>query len=408
MYDSLLKIYHSDINNYNKIYDSRYNSDSAVHLNFTIGQSQAFFVETPELLKKVISIQKLDKDIQYFVDVLPSLSITQFTKRCLIDEIVLSNNIEGVHSTRKEIDSILTDLEKSNTRKRFKGLVSKYIMLMTNETISIEDAKDIRDIYNEVALPEVVEDDPKNYPDGAFFRKNSVCVISPTGKEIHTGVSPEKKIIEAMDKAIDILNDESIVDLFRISIFHYLFGYIHPFYDGNGRTSRFISSYLLSKHLESIIGYRISYTIQQNIKDYYEAFKTCNDTRNKGELTPFLYMFINIIHTSMNQLAQALSSRVGAMTHYLKAIPLLPEGNHIKLCKVYDYLVQATLFAEYGISTKELIENTEESRNTVNKRLKVIKDNGLLIEKKSGNEKFFSLDLEKIDKIIADSDNDMQ
>lgn len=84
-----------------------------------------------------------------------------------------------------------------------------------------------------------------------------------------------------MNKALAILNDKSIECVFRISIFHYLFGYIHPFYDGNGRTSRFISSYLLSKEFESIIGYRMSYSIKENINDYYKAFKVCNDPKNK-------------------------------------------------------------------------------------------------------------------------------
>lgn len=401
MYDSLLKIFYSDTENYNRIYESRYNSDVAVRLDFTIHQNKAFFIETPELLKIIISIQKLDKDIQAFVGYLPNLSITQFTKRCLIDEIVLSNNIEGVHSTRKEIDSVLTDLEKSDTKKRFKGLVNKYIMLMSNDTIAIESAKDIRNIYDEIALPEVIEDDPSNFPDGEIFRKNSVSVLSPTGKEIHKGLLPENKIIEAMNNAIDILNDNRIVDLLRVALFHYLFGYIHPFYDGNGRTSRFISSYLLSKQLEPLIGYRISYTIQENIKEYYDAFKTCNDPRNKGDLTPFLYMFTNIVYKSMYQLAQALSNRVSAMNHYLKAIPLLPEGTNQKLSNVYDYLVQATLFAEHGISTKELIEHTGESRNTIKKRLLTIESYGLLTEKKNGNEKFFTLNLNVVDEIIA-------
>lgn len=401
MYDSLLKIFYSDTENYNRIYESRYNSDVAVRLDFTIHQNKAFFIETPELLKIIISIQKLDKDIQAFVGYLPNLSITQFTKRCLIDEIVLSNNIEGVHSTRKEIDSVLTDLEKSDTKKRFKGLVNKYIMLMSNDTIAIESAKDIRNIYDEIALPEVIEDDPSNFPDGEIFRKNSVSVLSPTGKEIHKGLLPENKIIEAMNNAIDILNDNRIVDLLRVALFHYLFGYIHPFYDGNGRTSRFISSYLLSKQLEPLIGYRISYTIQENIKEYYDAFKTCNDPRNKGDLTPFLYMFTNIVYKSMYQLAQALSNRVSAMNLYLKAIPLLPEGTNQKLSNVYDYLVQATLFAEHGISTKELIENTGESRNTIKKRLLTIESYGLLNEKKNGNEKFFTLNLNVVDEIIA-------
>lgn len=403
MYDSLLKIYHSDISNYNKLYESRFNSDFAIHLNFNIRNNQAFFIETPELMKKIISINKIDKNIWTLVDYLPRASITQFTKRCLIDEIVLSNKIEGVHSTRKEIDSLLADLEKHNTKKRFKGLVSKYKKLMENETIPIDEAMDIRDIYNELVLDEVVENDSKNRPDGILFRKESVSVVSPTGKEIHTGVCPENKIIEAMNNAIDVLKNEDIIDLFRISIFHYLFGYIHPFYDGNGRTSRFISSYLLSRCLEPLIGYRISYTIQENIKEYYEAFKICNDSRNKGDLTPFIYMFVDIIHTSMVQLEKALSSRKFALDRYLSAFTILTE-NDKKVWKLYNYLVQVTLFAEYGFSTKELMDITNESRNTVAKRLNVLQNCGILIEKKIGNEKFFTLDLEVVDKIILDNE----
>ena len=66
-----------------------------------------------------------------------------------------------------------------------------------------------------------------------------------SGKVIHSGIYPEEKLNEAMTAALDFLNDDNIDILIRISAFHYLFGYIHPFYDGNGRTSRFISSHLL-------------------------------------------------------------------------------------------------------------------------------------------------------------------
>ena len=86
-----------------------------------------------------------------------------------------------------------------------------------------------------------------------------------------------------MDDAINILNDDDIDPLFRISIFHYLFGYIHPFYNGNGRLNRFISSYYLANTLESIMGYRLSYTIKENINKYYKSFKVVNEEINKGD-----------------------------------------------------------------------------------------------------------------------------
>lgn len=399
MYESLLKLFYIDKDLYNKEYNSRINSINTVFIDFYINNNQAFFVEDSKLLKKVINIEKIDKSIHNLVRLLPNLSTKQFKKRCLIDEIVLSNKIEGVHSTRREIDNVLNNID-SNSNKRFKGLVNKYVLLYDMENIKIDTPEDIREIYNELVLPEIIEDDPNNAPEGKLFRTESVSVLSPTGKSIHTGLYPEKAIIEAMQKAISLLYNDEIIDLFKIAIFHYLFGYIHPFYDGNGRTSRFISSYLLSKCLEPIIGFRISYTIQENIKLYYDAFKTCNDPRNKGDLTPFIFMFTEIIEQSMQQLHEALSIRAKLFEHYSDAIKLLPNSNNKKYWLVYYLLVQAALFSENGITIKELIENTDESRSTVLNRIKEISKYDLLIEKKPTKEKHFSLDLNKVDKII--------
>ena len=403
MYESLLKLFYKDKELYEQEFNSRINSTTAVFIDFYVNNNQAFFIEDSELLKKVINIEKIDKSIHNLVQLLPKLSTNQFKKRCLIDEIVLSNKIEGVHSTRREIDNVLNDID-SNSSKRFKGLVNKYVLLYNMENIEINTPKDIREIYNELALPEIIEDDTNNAPDGKMFRAESVSVMSPTGKSIHTGLYPEKAIIEAMQKAISLLDKDEILDLFKIAIFHYLFGYIHPFYDGNGRTSRFISSYLLSKCLEPIISFRISYTIQENIKQYYEAFKICNDPRNKGDLTPFLFMFIEIIEQSMQQLHEALSIRAKYFEHYSDAIELLPNSDNKKYCRIYYLLVQASLFSENGITIKELIENTDESRSTVLNRLKEISKHDLLVEKKPTKEKHFSLDLNKVDNIILSTE----
>lgn len=403
MYDSLFKIYYKDKEHYEDIYTQRFNSEIAVHFNFTINGNQVFFLETPDLLKKVIDIERIDKDVRTMAQQLPNLSIEQFTRRCLIDEIVLSNNIEGVHSTRKEIDDVLRDLKTQDRQMRFKGLVNKYNLLISNEELKIDSSKDIRNIYDELVLPEVIETDPDNKPDGKIFRADSVSVTSPTGKEIHKGVYPEDKIIKYMDKAIDILHDNSVLDIFRISAFHYFFGYIHPFYDGNGRTSRFISSYLLSKYLEPIIGYRISYTIQEYINQYYEAFKICNSTQNKGDITPFMYMFADVVRTSMLQLQEALSKRLNALDYYSKAVYYLPKGTNNKFSDIYFLLVQASLFSENGISIKELVENTSNSKTTISNRLNFIKENNLLEHKIVSREKYYWLNLDIVDKIIKDN-----
>ena len=98
-YKTLEKIYYSSPNDYEKIYLERYNGDYTHRLHFDIGGNKAFFIVTPDIQKKMLSIQRMDKTVSRLCAQLPGKAIEQFTKRCLIDELVLTNSIEQ-HSAR--------------------------------------------------------------------------------------------------------------------------------------------------------------------------------------------------------------------------------------------------------------------------------------------------------------------
>lgn len=394
-YISLDKLFYSDPEHYQELYHERYHSPYAQHIDFMIGESPAFFVVTPEIQSQMLAIHKIDKKIMMMICTkkLPGVALDQFSKRCLIDEIILTNQIEGVHSTRREIDGVLADLGKRDKRARFKGLVQKYLMLQRGEDIPLKTCNDVRQVYNDLVLHEVAQDNPQNVPDGTIFRKESVSVYSSTQREIHRGLYPEDKIIDAMERALAYLNDESVELLYRISVFHYLLGYIHPFYDGNGRLNRFISSYFLTKELVPILSFRLSYTVEENIKKYYEAFKLCNHRNNSGDLTPFVQMFLGIIQESIEQLFDALEKRRKQLEYYDKKISCLPQTENQITYAIYFYLIQAELFSEHGISTRELLDNLELSRATLKKRLDQIGQAGLLKTVKYKNENCYGIDL---------------
>lgn len=401
-YIPLSKLFYSDSKNYKKIYTERYNSEYAIHFDFPIHGHNAFFILEPSLFSKSINIYKIDKKIKTLCDILPGKAIDHFAQRCLIDEIILTNNIEGVYSSRKEIHNILAELETKNRKKRFMGLVQKYSKFQNQEEIPINSCENIRKLYNDLVYSEIEEDDPDNLPDGKIFRKDSASVLSATQKEIHRGINPESEIINCMDKALKILYDDSIECIFRISIFHYLFGYIHPFYDGNGRTSRFISSYLLSKEFEPIIGYRLAYSIKENIKDYYEAFKICNDPHNLGDLTPFVLMFTDIINTSMHKLSEAMEERLTQLKYYISLIPIFPYGVNNKFCDLYSFLIQASIFSEEGINKKDLEVLLSVCSNTISNRIKTLDKEHLVITKKIDGKNYYCLNLQKADQIAED------
>lgn len=103
-----------------------------------------------------------------------------------------------------------------------------------------------------------------------------------------------------------ILADEAIPALVWVSVFHFLFAYVHHFYNGNGRTNRFISSYVLSRSFSPIVGYRLSYSVKERIEKYYKGFSICEHPLNKGDITPFVISFSGLVVDAMESMLDSL------------------------------------------------------------------------------------------------------
>ncbi len=405
MYETLRKIYYQSNTQYEHTYQARISSEAAVRIDFQIGGYPAFYLTTKEITFKLAEILSIDKTIMRLCKELPGAALLQYQKKCMIDEIVLTNEIEGVHSTRQEIDSLLERLHKQDRRYRFQGIVKKYAMLIAKESIPMKTSQDIRRLYDELFLDEIEQDEPKNTPNGKFFRKDSVSVYSPTGKELHRGVYPESQIMECVEKALRYLEVPGENILLKTAAFHYMFAYIHPFYDGNGRMSRFISSYLMAGYLEPVTSLCLSYSIKTRVHDYYNAFEECNHPLNRGDITPFIEMFLNIMLENAMQLAGVLDEKGKQLRFFeqkcSEKLCCEPQGTKA-LCSL---LIQAALFSEKGISFFELMNLLHISGSTLRKRLKHVNKYGILVTNKYGRNNFYMLDT---DGLIAAQPSVMQ
>lgn len=391
-YNLLTKVYYSDRDNYEAVYHERF--EKGIKLDLSINGFQAFYSDEINIYKSLLEIERVNSDIVNLARRLPGAALAQYEKRCLIDEIILTNDIEGVYSTRREIGAILNELEEKNRKNRFYGLVNKYVMLNKGIDIPMNSSKDIRDLYDELFLDEIEAEDPDDVPDGIFFRKGPVNVMNSRQKIIHEGLLPESAIIDAMDKSLRILNNNDIEIIVRTALFHYLFGYIHPFYEGNGRTSRFISSYMLGKAIHPLTSYKLSYVIKDNINQYYKAFKNCNDKHNRGDLTPFVLFFLDTIVQVCQQLREDLNERFERLNDLAHQLNKYTDDDEMH--KLYYVLLQAALFSEEGIPTAGLLELSEVSRPTLLKRLNEIRDKGLLSISTNGKIKYYKLDIDAI------------
>ena len=390
-YLDLRKAFHDPAQDADQLYDRRFNDERTWHLKTSIAGSPAFVYMAPEIYEALLEAAQIDKDILRLEAALPQRALDSYRDSCLIDEIVLTNEIEGVHSTRREIGEVLERLKQNDRRGRFFGIVQKYALLQTRPDIALRTCADVRDVYDDLVLAEVRISDPHNVPDGTYFRTKMMHVINEAGIPIHDGIEPEARIIEEMDQALDVLNDESREPLLRIALFDFLFGYIHPFYDGNGRTNRFISSYLISRQYEPIVGLGISYAVKQEIEKYYKAFSRCEHPLNRGDITPFVIAFSEICVNAMCNLRDALTEKKSQMDMYLhRSAVLVPEP----LRTLVESLITATLFTFDGVTAKELCEAERLSRQTLYKRLSELRKLGLLQEEKIGRKVFYKLNEE--------------
>ena len=402
-YKSLYKLYvMNDISTFNDIYIKKFNSSATIKFDLLIKENQSFFTHDSEIMSIASKINSLNYRLNEIFESLPVIAKDQYMRKSLIDEIHYTNQIEGVIFTRKDINDLITEIEKkTTTRNRLGGIVNKYLML-TNEKINFLDSKDIRKLYDEMLYNEIKSEDEKNLPDGEIFRKDLVRVYKSGEKIVHNGLMPESKIIDYMNKALNILNSDSIDVLIRISIFHYFLGYIHPFYDGNGRINRFISSYILSKYFNKVVGFRLSMTIKENLSQYLDAFDHTNDVRNKGDVSTFVYEFLDIIYKSFQKTELYALEKMQQFNKYKKKIDnvsKLYESNKNKkdITNLLFILIQCSIFGDFGLNKTKLIKILEKGSTKISEYLAVLKQLNLCLDIQSGKNHYFKCNLEELD-----------
>lgn len=393
-YELLSKIFYKKPTEYESIYEARFNSEASIKLPIKIHENVGFIFNTNEITKLLVKIYKTINKINLLRTHLPNIAINSYIITSLKDEITLTNEIEGVRSTRKEIEDAIDSI-KNDKSARFKGLVDKYFKFISNEIIPLNNCEDIRTIYDALVLPEI---EKENLPDGILFRKEPVQVVSATQKEKHRGIMPESKIIESLDLCLDFLKNDDIDSLIKISAFHYLFGYIHPFYDGNGRTSRFISSYLIKNELDVLLALKLSYTVKNNINKYYKAFDVCNDRKNKGDITFFVVTFLELLSQASDDLYTKIADLNDQLNYYNNIINTLVNEKVLndKQAKCIFILCQNRLFDDTYMNMNTLTELLEKSDTTTRKILKSLESKNLLVKSRNKNQYLYSANLDSL------------
>jgi len=107
-------------------------------------------------------------------------------------------------------------------------------------------------------------------------------------------VPPEALLVgELMDELIHWYNTDGqkLHPIVRVSVFHHRFVWIHPFFDGNGRTARLIFNLLLMS-----AGFPPAIILKVDRKKYYASL----NASNKGDYTKFFLLVAQAAERSLS------------------------------------------------------------------------------------------------------------
>ena len=311
-YKELSKLYHMDASasrDSNLAAEERSRRDAAS--TFSIGYASRhgeMFIAVPRELSLLNeTVLRAERKVSRLMSNLPGIASSAVLRGMVLDEVVCTNAIEDIHSTRRQVKDALESKRaggKSVEFRKFRELATLYFSILDGLAEVPKTPADVREIYDKIMDGEL---DSSKAPDGALFRAEGVDITEGSVRVLHSGLEPESRIVEAMEAMIALARSEEIPATYAAIASHYLFEYAHPFYDGNGRTGRYLLSLFLSEPLSKPTVLSLSRTIAENRSDYYAAFRTVDDPLNKGELTFFVYTLLELVRKAQASVIDRLT-----------------------------------------------------------------------------------------------------
>lgn len=385
-YENLEKLYYK-YKNIDEEYEKRIKNNSTIVTDLMIYSEYKkkyiplFFCFLPKHFKLQENIYKKSKEIEMAFQKLTSLMSSYTINKLFVNEILFTNKVEGIYSSKKAIYSELQN-KKNNKEEKLVGIVRKYENILKSNEEKLENLTDFRKIYDNLFVDFL---DMDNYKlDGEIFRKDAVNIKNNTMEIIHHGIFGEDNIKQEMEKIIKFLNNDDIPSLIKISIIHFFIEYIHPFYDGNGRFGRYLLSINLAKYLEKYTALSISFIIAQNKMKYYKSFKQVENKYNLGEVTFFVENILENIIEGQNSILDLINEtnfKVDQMNKIFKEIEKENKNlKNIEITILYIY-IQDYLFNKFErIKNKDIakLPNLNKTQQTINKHISNLEKKGFI------------------------------
>ncbi len=195
---------------------------------------------------------------------------------------------------------------------------------------------------------------------------------------IHFEAPPSHQLKTLMQSFVEWFNHSApsgkhpLPAMVRAAMAHLYFETIHPFEDGNGRIGRAIAIKSLSQSLGRATLISLSYVIENNKKDYYDALKTTN---HSIEIQTWLEYFANTIIKAQAHTQAHIEFLISKLKFFDRWDAQLNERQRKVLLRMFREGLDGF---EGGLSAENYINITKASRATTTRDLQELVKLGAL------------------------------
>ncbi|AZZ60367.1 Fic family protein [Oenococcus sp. UCMA 16435] len=295
---------------------------------------------------------------------LPPIARDLYLKRSLINEIISSNRLSGTKIQTTEVKLALNSIKKSNNEEvRFASMTKMYEKILEGDFQRIESFVDLRKIYNQLLFGLI---EKEQLLGETFFRNRTASIENDQQKIIFQLPGNEADLEQRLNAWLKFISDKNIPFMIKGLLAHGYFENIHPFYDGNGRTSRYILSLYLARKLDVISGLNIAQAIYENQGNYEKALLALSDQGNYAEGSFFVNDLLSMIEDRQRAVIEDFDVSIKQLSRANKKIQQIYQINSPEYF-VLNLLLQSKIFTdsqEDGLLDREIVEISENSKHS--------------------------------------------
>ena len=223
----------------------------------------------------------------------------------LIEEAINSSQLEGAATTRRVAKEMIRTGRKPKDKSEHMILnnysAMRFILDHIDDPLTPSMVFDLHKILTEGTLDEGYED-----RSGVFRRAEDDICVTWEGVELHVP-PPVQELEERLNQLCAFVNGTFDIEhdffppIVRAIIAHFIIGYDHPFFDGNGRTARALFYWVMAKSGFWMMEYvSISRVIKKKPISYLKAY--LHSETDGNDVTYFILHQLEVVKEAIEDL----------------------------------------------------------------------------------------------------------